>query len=110
MKAGFTFLFLVVLGTVPLWMDNAYLLHIFIITGIFIIAAIITPPDVVSQLMLLVPLYMLYELAIVAIRLTHWRAARAARASEKKENAEPQTNVGPDSPPGGGRVGESGPI
>ena len=40
MKAGFTFLFLVVLGTVPLWMDNAYLLHIFIITGIFIIAAI----------------------------------------------------------------------
>jgi sec-independent protein translocase protein TatC len=60
--------------------------------------------------MLLVPLYMLYELAIVAIRLTHWRAARAARASEKKEGAEPQTNVGPDSPPGGGRVGESGPI
>ena len=80
------------------------------IVGAAVASAVLTPPDVVSQLMLLVPLYMLYELAIVAIRLTHWRAARAARASEKKENAEPQTNVGPDSPPGGGRVGESGPI
>jgi branched-chain amino acid transport system permease protein len=38
-KAGFTFLFLVLLGTLPLWMDNAYLLHVLIVTGIFIIAA-----------------------------------------------------------------------
>ena len=80
------------------------------IVGAAVASAILTPPDVVSQLMLLVPLYMLYELAIVAIRLTHWRAARAAKASGKNENAEAQTNVGPDSPPGGGRVGESGPI
>jgi sec-independent protein translocase protein TatC len=79
------------------------------IVGAAVASAVLTPPDVVSQLMLLVPLYMLYELAIVAIRLTHWRAARAARASEKKEGAEPQTNVGPDSPPGGGGVGGSGP-
>ena len=80
------------------------------IVGAAVASAVLTPPDVVSQLMLLVPLYMLYELAIVAIRLTHWRAARAARASGKNEDAEAQTNVGPDSPPGGGRVGESGPI
>ena len=46
------------------------------IVGAAVASAILTPPDVVSQLMLLVPLYMLYELAIVAIRLTHWRAAR----------------------------------
>jgi len=72
-----------------------------------VVSAVLTPPDVVSQLMLLVPLYLLYELAIIAIRVTHWRAARAARSSEKEE---PQLNVGPDSPPGGGRVDESGPI
>jgi len=45
------------------------------------IAAILTPPDAVSQLMLAVPLYLLYEFAILAIRLTHWRAARAIRRS-----------------------------
>ncbi len=72
-----------------------------------VVSAVLTPPDVVSQLMLLVPLYFLYELAIIAIRVTHWRAARAAKSSGREE---PQTNVGPDSPPGGGRVGESGPI
>ena len=40
------------------------------------VSAVLTPPDVVSMLLLLVPLYALYEFAILAIRLTHWRAAR----------------------------------
>ena len=75
-----------------------------------VVSAVLTPPDVVSQLLLLVPLYLLYELAIIAIRITHWRAARAAQDPASSEMGEPQTNVGPDSPPGGGRVGESGPI
>jgi sec-independent protein translocase protein TatC len=76
-----------------------------------IVSAVLTPPDVVSQLMLLVPLYLLYEFAILAIRITHWRAARAAKASASTDEGEgAQTNVGPDTPRGGGRVGESGPI
>ncbi len=48
------------------------------IVGAAIVSAVLTPPDVVSQLMLLVPLYLLYELAILSIRLTHWRRAREA--------------------------------
>ena len=76
------------------------------------VAAVLTPPDVVSMLLLLVPLYGLYEFAILAIRLTHWRAARRA-ASTPAEAAgveRPETNAGPEAPPGGGRVGGSGPI
>ena len=42
------------------------------------VSAVLTPPDVVSMLLMLVPLYALYEFAILAIRLTHWRAARKA--------------------------------
>jgi sec-independent protein translocase protein TatC len=80
------------------------------IVGCAVVSAVLTPPDVVSQLMLLVPLYLLYELALIAIRVTHWRASRAANTEPSKEDQGPQTNVGPDSPPGGGRVGESGPI
>ena len=71
------------------------------------VSAVLTPPDVVSMLLLLVPLYGLYEFAILAIRLTHWRAAKRAQATAS--NAEGK-NVGPNTPPGGGRVGESGPI
>ena len=73
------------------------------------VAAVLTPPDVVSMLLLLVPLYGLYEFAILAIRITHWRAARKAARSGSIV-AVPQTEEGPEAPPGGGRVGGSGPI
>jgi sec-independent protein translocase protein TatC len=42
------------------------------------VSAVLTPPDAVSMLLLLVPLYSLYELAIIAIRVTHWRRSRRA--------------------------------
>jgi sec-independent protein translocase protein TatC len=40
----------------------------FAIVGIFIVAAFLTPPDVVSQLMLATPLLGLYELSILLVR------------------------------------------
>jgi sec-independent protein translocase protein TatC len=40
------------------------------------VSAVLTPPDAVSMLLMLVPLYLLYEFALVAIRLTHRRAGR----------------------------------
>jgi sec-independent protein translocase protein TatC len=79
------------------------------IVGAAAVSAVLTPPDVVSMLMLLVPLYGLYEFAILAIRITHWRAARrAARLTPAISGA--QTEGGPETPPGGGRVSGSGPI
>jgi sec-independent protein translocase protein TatC len=38
------------------------------VVGIFVVAAVITPPDVVSQLMLAVPMMLLYEAGILASR------------------------------------------
>ena len=38
----------------------------YVIVGVFVLAAIITPPDVVSQLMLAIPMCLLYELGIIA--------------------------------------------
>ncbi|WP_022974387.1 twin-arginine translocase subunit TatC, partial [Xanthomonas maliensis] len=38
------------------------------IVGIFVIAAVLTPPDIVSQLMLAIPMCLLYELGIIASR------------------------------------------
>ncbi len=45
----------------------------YVIAAAFIVAAIFTPPDVVSQLLLAIPLCLLYELALVAIRITRKR-------------------------------------
>lgn len=41
----------------------------YIIVGAFIVAAIVTPPDVLSQLMLAVPLCLLYEFGILMAQL-----------------------------------------
>jgi len=42
----------------------------YVIVGAFIIAAVVTPPDVISQFMLAVPMILLYELGILYVRLT----------------------------------------
>jgi sec-independent protein translocase protein TatC len=39
------------------------------IVGIFVLAALITPPDVVSQLLLAIPMCLLYEAGILASRM-----------------------------------------
>jgi sec-independent protein translocase protein TatC len=41
----------------------------YFIVGAFVVAAVVTPPDVVSQLALAVPMCLLYELGIIASRL-----------------------------------------
>jgi len=46
----------------------------------FVIAAVATPPDVLSQFMLAVPLILLYELSLVAIWFTERRRARQSNA------------------------------
>lgn len=53
------------------------------VVGIFVLAAVITPPDVVSQLMLAAPMCALYEVGILASR---WlvRPDRSAAAREQE--------------------------
>ena len=76
------------------------------------VSAVLTPPDAVSMLMLMVPLYALYEFAIVAIRLTHWRSSRAAAElpGDQSRMGSPRKNRGPKAPPGGRGLAVSGPF
>ncbi|MEM8826346.1 MAG: twin-arginine translocase subunit TatC [Pseudomonadota bacterium] len=43
----------------------------------FVISAVVTPPDIISQFMLAVPMIILYEASIIAIRITQKREAKA---------------------------------
>jgi sec-independent protein translocase protein TatC len=47
----------------------------------FIIAAVLTPPDILSQLSLALPLLILYEGSIYAVRSVEKKAAAAASAA-----------------------------
>ena len=53
----------------------------YVIVGAFVIGAIFTPPDVLSQLMLAIPLCLLYEVGIVMARLFYNPAAKKMRKS-----------------------------
>jgi len=53
------------------------------IVGAFAIAAVLTPPDVGSQLLLAIPLCILYEFALIGIWFTERRRAREAEANEE---------------------------
>ena len=45
----------------------------YVIVGIFVVAAVVTPPDVVSQLSLALPMCLLYEVGILAARIVERR-------------------------------------
>ena len=50
----------------------------------FVIAAVLTPPDVLSQMSLALPLVALYEGSIWSVRLVEKRAARDARGRRSR--------------------------
>jgi sec-independent protein translocase protein TatC len=54
----------------------------------FIIAAVLTPPDVLSQASLAIPLLALYEGSIIAVRIVEKKAA-AAKAAKGGPTASP---------------------
>jgi sec-independent protein translocase protein TatC len=56
----------------------------YFIVGAFIVAAVVTPPDVISQLSLAIPMCVLYEIGIVAARYF----VRATRAPDAEPTAQ----------------------
>lgn len=59
------------------WVTIAQLKEVrgYVVVGAFVIGAIFTPPDIISQFMLAVPMWLLYELGIVVAKLTGQKSA-----------------------------------
>jgi sec-independent protein translocase protein TatC len=56
------------------------------IVGVFVVAAIFTPPDPLSQISLAIPIILLYEISIHMAKLVERK--RAEREEEMEEEAE----------------------
>jgi sec-independent protein translocase protein TatC len=54
----------------------------YVIVGAFVVGAIFTPPDILSQAMLAIPLWLLYELGLVVARFV----AVSTRATDAEES------------------------
>ncbi len=59
----------------------------YVIVGVFGVAAVITPPDVVSQLLLAAPLLVLFEGSMVLMLLSERKKAKEAAKAEAEEAA-----------------------
>jgi sec-independent protein translocase protein TatC len=57
----------------------------YVIVAVFIVGAIITPPDVISQLLLALPLWLLFEGSLVIMRFSEKKAAAERAAAEAEE-------------------------
>jgi sec-independent protein translocase protein TatC len=52
------------------------------ILGVFVVAAVLTPPDPISQIALALPTVLLYELSIYAVRFSEKKRAAATAAPQ----------------------------
>ena len=60
----------------------------YFIVAAFVLAAVLTPPDVISQLSLAIPLLILYEGSILSVRVVEKKANEEAAAKEATAKAE----------------------
>jgi sec-independent protein translocase protein TatC len=60
----------------------------YVIVGIFVIAAIVTPPDPSTQIILALPLLLLFEISLVLMRLQEKAVEADKAARESEEQAE----------------------
>lgn len=58
----------------------------YFIVAAFVVAAVVTPPDVVSQLSLAIPMCLLYELGILAARLVTPRGAQNVPVTQEAQD------------------------
>ena len=61
----------------------------YVVVGAFVLAAVVTPPDMLSQLMLAIPLCILYELGLIAARLFVKQGRPEGEESEGNGQAAP---------------------
>lgn len=59
----------------------------FAVVGVFVVAAVLTPPDPISQIAMAIPLMGLYEVSVQAVRFLERRRAAAAAKADAEEGA-----------------------
>ncbi len=68
-------------------LDKLRAIRSYVIVGAFVIGAIFTPPDVISQLMLAIPLWVLYEVGLFLARFVSTQAADPDAEAEEEATA-----------------------
>lgn len=71
----------------------------YVVVVAFIVGMLLTPPDVLSQVMLAVPMWLLFEVGLLASRLFDKQIKTASEEKEAREMAEYQREIRPPADP-----------
>ena len=66
------------------------------IVGVFIAAAILTPPDIISQIGLAIPIIILYEMSIIGARMIEKKKAKRAGDAGFDADGDPKSEPDPE--------------
>lgn len=85
----------------------------YVIVGVFLIGMVLTPPDIISQTLLALPMWLLFEIGLILSRIMERKKAekRSAQGGDEADDLSDDSGDGPDDPgggPGGGGKGASG--
>lgn len=64
----------------------------YVLLGVFVVAAVATPPDIISQITLAIPLYGLYELGMILAYLAGKKAERKKEKENEKNKQAPSSD------------------
>jgi sec-independent protein translocase protein TatC len=59
----------------------------YVVIGIFVVAAVLTPPDPLSQILMAIPMWLLYEAGLIMARVLQRRSASAESADDNADKA-----------------------
>lgn len=71
----------------------------YVIVGAFIVGMLLTPPDVLSQVMLAIPMWFLFEVGLLASRLFDQHVEKTSAEREAREKLEDQREIKPPAAP-----------
>ena len=60
----------------------------YVVIGIFVVAAVLTPPDPLSQLMMAIPMWLLYEAGLIFARILNRGTSRDGSKAAKDGDGE----------------------
>ncbi|WP_018860937.1 twin-arginine translocase subunit TatC [Thioalkalivibrio sp. ALJ3] len=85
----------------------------YVIVGVFLVGMVLTPPDIISQTLLALPMWLLFEIGLVLSRIMERKKAQKRReqGGDEPDDLSDDSGDGPDDPgggPGGGGKGASG--
>ena len=81
----------------------------YVIVGVFLVGMVLTPPDIISQTLLALPMWLLFEIGLILSRIMERKKAQRRATAGGDDAADADDGPDDDGPGGGGGTPRGGP-